>query len=136
MNFISLKYLSCFIPFLWLASPTQNSSCERLKNGDYHVEMDKMFSEYKNYDLKISDSTATLIRSDTTEHYKINWLYDCSFRFKDDKPREQTPAEILLKGLGEPYFDIIKTTKDTSYFILRINLHIQIYTGKFIKKTE
>ena len=34
---------------------------------------------------------------------------------------------------GKPYYEIIKIQNDTAYFIFRKNLHVQIYSGRFIK---
>jgi len=109
-----------------------------LRNGNYKVELDDNFrDDYGEFEFDIADSVCLLIRKDSIEHLKINWLPNCGFRLKNsDSSTLLTDFQKRLSTIGDPYYDIIRVEKDTTYFIYRVNLHIQIFSGRLIKISE
>lgn len=130
-----MRHLIIFFLFLLTCSFIVSLPCEKLKNGNYKVELDNNFkNEYGEFEFNITDSICILKRKDSIEHLKITWLPNCGFRLKNsDSSTVLTDFQKTLSTMGNPYYDITRVDKDTAYFIYRLNLHISIFSGRLIK---
>ena len=112
-----------------------SNDCKKLNDGNYKVEYDPMFEKYPSFSFIIKDHEFILKQHDSISNLKIEWLSNCAFRVIGfTQPKE--PLSDFQKGFyssGKPYYEITKVQNDTTYFIFRKNLHIQIYSGKFIR---
>src|SRR5450432_1717507 len=116
-----MRNLIIAIPFIVACSFIFRAPCEKLKNGNYRVELDYTFKKtYGEFEFEITDSFCLLKRKDSIEHFKIQWLPNCGFRLKNNLDSTLTDFQKRLLPLGDPYYDIIKVDKDTSYFIYRV----------------
>jgi hypothetical protein len=133
-----MRFSIILFTFLVTCSFIYRVPCEKLKNGNYKVVLDNNFkNDYGEFEFDITDSVCLLRRKESIEHLNITWLPNCGFRLKNcDSSTLLTDFQKALSSIGDPYYDIIKVKKDTAYFIYRVNLHIQIFSGRLIKISE
>lgn len=130
-----MKKLFPIIILIICISYSFKNDCKRLANGNYKVELDSVFRQhYGTFDFLISDSICLIKRPKSVEQFKIEWLPNCGFKLTNDLNSVPHDPENKFLAFGNPWYDIIKTEQDTVYFIYRLNLHIQIYSGRLIKK--
>ena len=72
------------------------------------------------------------------KEYDIIKLSDCQFLLKDNEPIDTSNFTPLQKALykQQPFFDIYKVEEDFYYFVNRVDLHIQNYSGRFTRIKE
>ncbi len=123
-----------FLLFILFSSICHSQDCKKLSNGTYKVELDSMFlKNYGSFEFIIADNICVLKRPTYAEQFNLTWLPNCGFRLKNIfNVYPHSPTENITK-IGEPWFDIKKVNQDTVYFTYRLNLHIQVYSGKLIK---
>ena len=128
-----MKFLAT-LAFVFCLSFSYKQNCKKLSNGTYKVELDTMYRKnYGSFDFIISDQICVLKRPTYTEQFNITWLPNCGFKLKNlfnVNPHDPTNK---LSQLGEPWYDITKINQDTIYFTYRLNLHVQVYSGRFVK---
>ena len=112
--------------------------CSLPTDGKYDVLYDSEFKNYPKYDFEIVGSHYYIYENGEKKEYEIVKLDDCSFRLKDNEIIDETKLTELQKVLNrqKPYFDIYKTERNTYYFVCRIDLHIQTYSGQFIQRRK
>ncbi|NUY82704.1 hypothetical protein HUK80_17510 [Flavobacterium sp. MAH-1] len=124
------------IPLSILLSLTISSDCKKLQNGNYKVIFDDLFKDqYREYYFSINQDEFVLTEGDSIKHLKIEWLNDCQFKVVGHTEPMQpwTDFQKIHYSSGRPYYEITETSNDTSIFVLRKNLHVQMYSGKIIK---
>ena len=106
-----------------------------LKNGKYKIIYDKQFSNYPKYEFKVDGNDWFEMNTEKNQKYVIEKLDENSFRINPSEKQTDTITEIAktLKTLGNPYYEITNCKKDTIEFILRVNLHVISYSGKFVR---
>jgi hypothetical protein len=111
-------------------------NCTLPKDGKYIVEYDSEFRNRPKYNFEIVGDHYYAYENGQKKEYKIVKLNDCSFRFQNEEIIDETKLTELQKMLNKqkPYFDIYKVEKNIYYFVCRIDLHIQSYSGKFIRE--
>lgn len=111
------------------------NDCKKLRDGNYKVEYDSMFEKYPSFSFTIKDREFTLKQDDSISNLKIEWLNNCAFKVIGFTEPEEPLSEFQRNfySSGKPYYEITKIQNDTAYFIFRKNLHVQIYSGRFIR---
>ena len=121
------------IPFVSFAQ-----NCSQLKNGIYKIEYDSSFRNYPKqfYEILNNECFVTVDRQKTK--YEIKRTSECSFRLISDEIVDTSKLNDLQKVhlKQKPYFDIYNVEANSYYFVFRVDLHIQSYSGKFIKVEE
>jgi hypothetical protein len=130
-----MKYL-LIIFFLTNLFFVQAQSCQMLKDGVYNIEYDSVFKNYPKHKFEINGNQYSTFENDVNKNFEIIKINDCSFRLKNDEIIDESKLTDLQKVLvkQKPYFEIYKVEGDVYYFICRVDLHVQCYSGKFIKE--
>ena len=130
-----MKYL-LIIFFLTNLFFVQGQSCQMLKDGVYNIEYDSVFKNYPKHKFEINGNQYSTFENDVNKNFEIIKINDCSFRLKNDEIIDESKLTDLQKVLvkQKPYFEIYKVEGDVYYFICRVDLHVQCYSGKFIKE--
>ena len=112
--------------------------CSLPKAGKYDVVYDSEFKNHPKYNFEIIGNHYYIFEDGKKREYEIVKLNDCSFRLENDEIIDETKLTELQKVLNKqkPYFDIYKIEGNKYYFIYRIDLHIQSYSGQFIQRRE
>jgi hypothetical protein len=107
-----------------------------LKDGVYNIEYDSVFKNYPKHKFEINGNQYSTFENDVNKNFEIIKINDCSFRLKNDEIIDESKLTDLQKVLvkQKPYFEIYKVEGDVYYFICRVDLHVQCYSGKFIKE--
>lgn len=128
------KYLILIILSVSFTSFGQN--CSMLKNGKYEIQYDE--KERNSSLIEINGNHYYTNQYDLEKDYEIIMLSNCSFRLKNNKKVDESTLTKFQKIISKqkPYFEITKVEGNISYFVCRIDLHIQCGSGKFIKKEE
>ena len=126
-----------FIFLLFILATSHSISgqiCSQLTNGTYVTEFDSSFKNYPKSHFKVKDNKYYLIKKNKREKYEIIKLDKCSFRLKK-KLLDTTGFTEFQKLLSrqQPYFDIYKVEGNFYYFVFRVNLHTQSYSGRFLR---
>jgi hypothetical protein len=131
--FMKQMLLILFAIAIFCSAYSQN--CSHLKNGTYDLVYDSLYQNYSKGRYEILDSTCYVIQDGLKKEYELKNPYDCRFWLvsKDviDTTKLNNLAKILLKR--QPFYDIYKVEGNTYYFVLRVDLHVRIYSGRFIK---
>jgi hypothetical protein len=130
-----MKYL-LLIFFLTNLFFVQAQSCQMLKDGKYSIEYDSVFKDYPKHKFEIKGNQYTAFENEIDKNFEIIKISDCSFRLKNDEIINESKLTDLQKMLlkQKPYIEIYKVEGNEYYFIYRINLHVQSYSGKFIRE--
>ncbi|MBU4539031.1 MAG: hypothetical protein L6264_04170 [Weeksellaceae bacterium] len=105
-----------------------------LPNGKYKIEYDEQFRNHPGYNFTIKDNEITFheIQGDITRRIEKN--SDCSLRIEKEKIDESTLTEFQkIINKQHPYYSFTKINNGEFKFIYRIDLHVMINSGKFIK---
>lgn len=133
------KYMKNFFIFTALivvcSLSVLGQDCSILKNGTYRVEYDSSFSNYPKSLYRIVNNNCYVTENNNQEKYHIVKLNKCAFRLTSDKILDTSKLTQLEKLLTkrEPFFDIYKVDGNTYYFVYRVDLHVQSYSGRFLK---
>jgi len=106
-----------------------------LKNGKYKVVYDKQFSEYPKFEFEIDGKNLTEINTDSNRKYVIDSIGVNHFKLKllGKQKYPLTEFQKSLTSYGQPYYEITDCKKDTTDFIMRVNLHVTSHSGKFTR---
>ena len=128
------KYLILIIYCVSFTSFGQN--CSMLKNGKYEIQYDE--KERNSSLIEINGNHYYTDQYDLEKDYEIVMLSNCSLRIKNNKKVDESTLTKFQKIISKqkPYFEITKVEGNISYFVCRIDLHIQCGSGKFIRKEE
>ena len=130
-----IKYL-LFILFLTNLSWVQAQNCQIPKDGKYKIEYDSVFQNYPKHNFEIKGNLYSTFGNDVKKDFEIIKITDCSFRLENKEIIDESKLTDLQKMLikQQPYFEIHKVEGNVYYFICRIDLHVQCYSGKFIRE--
>ena len=108
-----------------------------LPSGKYKVIPDEKFKYYPEYDLELKKDSAISYENNEAHYYKIIRSY-CNYRLESFHPPGESELTELDKILNKepPYYVITKIDENAYKFIFRPNLHVMIYSGKFIRIEE
>lgn len=125
-----------FTLFIVSLASVQAQNCHMLKNGKYSIEYDTKFKNYPKYEFEIKGNVYYKFENDIKRDFKIIKISDCSFSLENDEIIDESKLTDLQKMLVQqkPYFEIYKVEENEYYFICRIDLHVQCYSGKFIRE--
>lgn len=130
-----IKYL-LFIFCLTNLSFGQSQNCHMLKDGKYSIEYDSMFKNYPRYKFEIKGNRYFTFKNELKKDFEIITITDCSFRINDNEILDELKLtdfqKIIVKQ--QPYYEIYRVEGNEYYFICRIDLHVQCYSGKFIRE--
>lgn len=132
-----MKVLKLFSIIL-LASFSHNNlysqNCSQLKNGTYKIEYDRSFKGYKKYIYEFINDTCYITGDTGREKFQITRSSNCTFRLKSEKPLDESNMTDFQKIISKqkPFYDIYKVDKNMYWFVLRVDLHVQECSGKFI----
>lgn len=122
--FIILNYIICL-----------SQDCSMLPDGRYEVKYDEMFEIYGNYQFEIAGNNFIRIDDKKRINQTIEKHSECRFSLKSKDTINKNDFSELEKMLstGTPFYDITKVDNNTYYFTLRIDLHLAICSGTFLK---
>ena len=106
----------------------------KLPNGKYKIEFDKQFEKYPKFEFLISNDSITFFDNNTEIRRRIEKNNDCSLVIKKEIV-DETNLTDLQKILNKqhPFYTFKKISSSEFEFIYRVDLHIMINSGKFIK---
>lgn len=109
--------------------------CSQLKNGTYIIEYDSSFRNYPKFGYEIVNKNCYIVEDGKKKVYDIIKIGECQFRLKSNEPVDTTNFTPLQKALHmqQPFFDIYKVEGNYYYFVNRVDLHVQIYSGRFVR---
>jgi hypothetical protein len=112
-----------------------SQNCSHLKNGTYELVYDSAYQNYPKAQYEVLDSICYVTQDGIKKEYKIKTPYECRFWLVSTEVIDTTKLNNLQKYLFQRqiFYDIYKVESNTYYFILRVDLHVRIYSGKFIK---
>ena len=132
-----MKYIFSPIVFLISAFCIKEMSCDKLRRGKYLASFDKQHKgKYQRFELTINDTTASVKVDYSTDVYRMQRISECNFWLTNLHPVDTSKLNTFqkqLQSLGEPYYDIQIINSDTLKFVYRVNLHIMIASGIFVK---
>ncbi|PKP15292.1 MAG: hypothetical protein CVU07_10590 [Bacteroidetes bacterium HGW-Bacteroidetes-23] len=108
-----------------------------LPDGKYKVEFDKQFKNHPEFDFEISGEKI-VFNTESNENYfehKIEKNDQCYLVIEKEIVNEENLNE-LQKVLNQqhPYYNFKEINENEYEFIYRVDLHIMINSGKFIKQ--
>lgn len=135
-NVKSLIITMTFILFGQFSNFVFSQNCI-LPDGKYNVEFDKQFKNYQKFDFEIKGKTIILYPENNEDYFeqKIEKNDQCSLVIEKEIVNEDNLNE-LQKVLNKqhPYYNFKEINKDVYEFIYRVDLHVIINSGKFIKQ--
>lgn len=132
----NMKHFFIFTALIIICSLSVfGQDCSILKNGTYQIEYDTSFKNYPKRLYQIENNNCYVTENNTKEKYHIVKLNKCAFRLESEKLLDTSKLTQLEKQLAkrEPFFDIYKVDGNTYYFVYRIDLHVQSFSGRFSK---
>ena len=120
--------LSCF-------SSVSGQNCSQLPDGTYIIEPDSSFKNFPQYRYEIVKNKCYTEEDGKMKEYDIIRFSECRFRFKSNVPIDTTNFTPLQKALyrQQPFFEIYKVEGNYYYFVNRVDLHVQSYSGRFVR---
>lgn len=99
------------------------------------MEYDSLFKDYPKYHYKLVNNKCYVIDDGKEKEYDIIKFSECRFRLKSNEPIDTTKFTPLQKVLyrQQPFFDIYKVEGNNYYFVNRVDLHVQSYSGRFAR---
>jgi len=124
------------VSILFLPNNLFSQDCV-LPNGNYKIEFDKQFEKYPKFEFRIANDSITFYENDTQIRRKIEKNNDCYLVIEKEKV-DETNLTDLQKMLNKqhPFYTFKKINNSNFEFIYRVDLHVMIYSGIFIKLDE
>lgn len=122
--------------FLFLTNNLFSQDCV-LPNGKYKIEFDKQFEKHPKFEFRISNDSITFYENDTEIRRKIEKNNDCSLVIEKEIVDETNLTDLQkLLNKQHPFYTFKKINNSKFEFIYRVDLHVMINSGKFIKFDE
>lgn len=105
-----------------------------LPNGRYKVEFDKPFERSSKFEFRISNDSITIYEKDTLVQRRIDKNNDCSLviEIKDTGEAGLTDFQKVINK-QRPFYTFKKINESEYEFIYRVDMHVTINSGKFVK---
>ena len=109
-----------------------------LPSGKYKIEFDKQFEMYPKFEFRILNDSITFYEKDSIVTRKIEKNNSCSLVIEKEIIDETDLTELQkMLNRQHPFYTFKKITDSKFKFIYRVDLHVMINSGKFIRiKTE
>ena len=129
----SVKTYLIIVCILFFTNNLFSQNC-KLPNGKYKIEFDKQFEKYPKFEFLISNDSITFFDNNTEIRRRIEKNNDCSLVIEKEIV-DETNLTDLQKILNKqhPFYTFKKINSSDFEFIYRVDLHIMINSGKFIK---
>lgn len=105
-----------------------------LPNGKYKIEFDKQFEKYPKFAFRILNDSITFYENNYGISLKIEKNNDCSLVIEKEKIDETNLTEFQkIINKQHPFYTFKKINDLEFEFIYRVDLHVTINSGRFIK---
>lgn len=132
-SFKSIKINLTIVLILFFTNNLFSQDCI-LPNGKYKIEFDYQFEKYPKFEFRILTDTIIFYKNDTKIKRKIEKNFDCSLVIEKEKI-DETNLTYVQKMLNKQdlFYTFKKINNSKFEFIYRVDLHVMINSGKFIK---
>ena len=129
----SVKTNLIIVCILFFTNNLFSQDC-KLPNGKYKIEFNKQFEKYPKFEFLISNDYITFFDNDTEIKRRIEKNNDCRLVIEKEKIDETNLTEFQKIINKQHLFYTFKKINSSDFeFIYRVDLHIMINSGKFIK---
>jgi len=110
-------------------------NCSIPENGNYRVEFDDANNPNSGSTFKLQNKTVYFMTNNAIDEYELFQLGKCQYTLKSKENVNESKFTDFQKMLIKQgwYYDITNVVENVYYFIMRIDLHIQCGSGKFVK---
>jgi hypothetical protein len=137
-SIIMRKYLIFLFLTLTGFNSVSGQNNSPLPDGTYIIEPDSLFRFYPKSRYEIAKNKCYIVENGKKYEYDFIGFGKHQFRLKSNALIDTTNFTPLQKYLNsrQPFFDIYKVDGDYYYFVNRVDLHVRIYSGRFVKIKE
>ena len=130
-----MKFLLLLIFSFFSFDTVFAQNCSNLKNGIYDIEYDSLFREYPKARFEIAGDTCYVTTNGVRKYYEMVIFYKCTFSLRDTAKIDKTKlTEFQKQSLSrKPFYEIYKVDGNSYFFIYKVDAHIQINSGRFVK---
>ena len=130
-------YTSIFLLFSSL-NYVSAQNCSMLENGNYRVEFDDANNPNSVSTFKLQDKSVFFMNNNVVDEYELIQLGKCHYTLKSKEKIDESKFTDFQKMLIKQgwYYDITKVVENVYYFTMRVNLHIQCGSGRFVKLAD